>query len=110
MSVEPVSQELAEQVREVVIAHFPAYTQDLNGVRHEARDLPVLHEPDTGWGEHWVLSWEGTPVGTPYEWPILVTGGGYEEYTGAQVAPAVFPAEVFCEPINGIELGIYPAG
>lgn len=71
----------------------------------QSASSPVLHEPDTGWGSHWVISWEPCAL---YPWPILVTGGGIDDYTGARIPPADFPAAVFCEPVNACEMGIYP--
>lgn len=102
----PVSSTLAKRVRQIIIDHFPAYTRDANGKPlTEERELPVLRKPNTGWGEHYTIAWED---GAPYEWPILVTLGGVSEFTGKSFEPATFPPGVYVEPINGIELGIYP--
>jgi hypothetical protein len=97
----------AEKVREIVIAHFHPYTHNPDGSLMAEQYLPVLREPDSGWGDHWVLGWE---EGSPYDWPGLATRGGVAEFTGKPFEPAEFPAWVFCEPINGIELGLYPPG
>lgn len=100
----PISRDAAERVRRIVIDHFPAYTRDEHGKPLPDDGLPVLRAPGTGWGEHWTLAWEG---GSPYEWPILVSTGGRTD-SGAWVDPAEFPPGVFAEPVNGIELGLYP--
>lgn len=104
--VRPIGEELARRVREVVIGHFHAVTRE-GGEWLPDDELPVLRAPGTGWGDHWVLAWEGGAA--PYDWPIKVTSGGYDDYAPHVWQPgAQFPPEVFCEPINGVELGLYP--
>jgi hypothetical protein len=107
MSMKPVSRELAQQVRGIVIAHFETYTHNADGSLVDEKWLPVLREPDSGWGDHWVLAWE---EGGPYEWTALATSGGIAEFSAKAFEPAEFPRTVFCEPVNGIELGVYPPG
>lgn len=103
-TLKPVSAKAARAVLKIVREHFRAWTHTPDGKPLE-HTPPVLHEPGTGWGDHWVISWEGEG---PHPWPVLLTGGGVDDYSGARVEPATLPRGVFCEPINGCELGIYP--
>lgn len=88
-TVRPVTKRNAERVRKIIIDHFPAFTRDVNGDVVAEKDLPVLRAPNTGWGEHWTLAWEG---GTPYEWPVLASLGGREEYARVKYEPVLFGA------------------
>lgn len=99
-----ISRELAEQVREAVIEHFRLYTYDRDGNRLPDEQLPRLFEPGHN-GSGWDLAWEGHG---PYEWTILATGGGRCD-SGLRYEPVTWPAGVFAEPINGVELGLYPS-
>lgn len=69
----------------------------------------VIREPGTGWGDHWVIAWEGCPI---HPWTVLATGGGRDDYSNQVITPidrAALPNGVLCEPINTVELGLYPA-
>lgn len=94
----PVSTQAAHNVLTVLREYLRPWI-DQSGVS------PVMHEPDTGWGEHWVISWEG---GGLFPWTVLATGGGIDDYSGHPIEAAPLPADVFCEPISACELGIYP--
>lgn len=106
--IPPVTQAQAEQVRDIVIGHFRSWTHTPDGTRHPLRELPVLHGPNTGWGEHWCLVWVGYSEVPPSQWETLVTLGGREDYTGARIEPAQFPPELLCEGVDSGVLGIYP--
>lgn len=96
--IAPVSADQAHAVMAVLVEYLAPWIAE-SGVS------PALRAPDTGWGEHWTIGWEG---GGLYPWTVLATGGGVDDYTGHTHAPAPLPTDVFCEPINACELGIYP--
>lgn len=105
--IKPVTPEQAETVREIVINHFRAWTHDPDGTLHPLRELPVLHAPRTGWGDHWYLVWVAYSEVPPSQWETLVTLGGREDYTGVRIEPAVFPPDLLCEGVTSGVLGIY---
>lgn len=56
--------------------------------------------------DHWAVVWEEGP----YDWAHLFPYGGREEEFGSLIldVSADVPARVFCEPITGWALGVYP--
>jgi hypothetical protein len=94
----------AEAARQVVIDYFREWCYTEAGVLRPERELPRLFEPGHN-GTGWDLTWEGS---SPDEWTLLVTGGARDRDTGQHRSPAQFPPEVFAEPINHVELGLYP--
>jgi hypothetical protein len=99
-----ISRKLAQRARDVVIEYFAVYCHDEDGNLLPAECLPRLYEPGHS-GSGWCLGWEGNG---PDDWTILVTAGG-DRPDGTPFEPATFPRGVFAEPINGCELGLYPA-
>jgi hypothetical protein len=108
-TVRPVTPAQAHAVRDAVIEHFRSWTRGPDGVWLDEPGLPVLHEPNTGWGDQWCLVWIGYHEPTPYLWPTLCANGGTAEFTRATVAPLVCPPGVACEAASVSELTIHRA-
>ena len=69
-------------------------------------DGPVLCADFEGWSttSDWAVVWEGGP----HDWTMYVPHGGRTEDFGLTVGPIDLPG-VFCEPVNGFALALYPA-